>query len=74
MAVPMSPEEFQYKTNCILKYQSQLHDAPFQDGTEGRLGWQLSLDRNLNLAQQYQELGLASYEAIEAFVQYKVKG
>lgn len=74
MAVPMSPEEFQYKTNCILKYQSQLHDAPFQDGSEGRLGWQLSLDRNLNLAQQYQELGLASYEAIEAFVQYKVKG
>lgn len=71
MAVPMSPEEFQYKTNCILKYQSQLHDAPFQDGTEGRLGWQLSLDRNLNLAMQYQELGLASYEAIEAFVQYK---
>lgn len=70
MAVPMSPEEFQVKTEAILKFQSQLHDAAFKDNTDGRLGWQLSLDRNLNLAQHYQELGLASYEAIEAFVQY----
>lgn len=72
MAVPMSPEEFEYKSNTILKYQSQLHDAPFRDHTDGRLGWQFSLDRNRNLAQHYQDLGLASYEAIEAFVQYKV--
>lgn len=73
MAVPMSPEEFQHKTEGILKFQSQLHDAPFQDNVNHRLSWQLSLDRNLNLALHYQELGLASYEAIEAFVQYKVE-
>lgn len=71
MAVPVSPEEFQYKTNGILKFQSQLHDALFQDNSDGRLSWQVALDRNLTLAQHYQELGLASYEAIEAFVQYK---
>lgn len=70
MAVPMSPEEFEYKSNAILKYQSQLHDAPFHDHTDGNLAWQQSLNRNRNLAQHYQELGLASYEAIEAFVQY----
>lgn len=71
MAVPVSPEEFQYKTDGILKYQSQLHDTPFQDNSNERLGWQVALDRNRNLAQHYQDLGLASYEAIEAFVQYK---
>lgn len=73
MAVPVSPEEFQAKTDCILKYQSQLHAAQFQDNSDGRLSWQVALDRNRNLAQHYQELGLASYEAIEAFVQYKVQ-
>lgn len=73
MAVPVSPEEFQHKTDGILKYQSQLHDTPFQDENTELLAWQVALARNRNLAQHYQELGLASYEAIEAFVQYKVQ-
>ncbi|MCQ2287888.1 MAG: 6-phosphogluconolactonase [Muribaculaceae bacterium] len=71
MAVPVSPEEFQYKTEGILKFQSQLHAAQFQDNNDGRLSWQVALDRNRTLAEHYQKLGLASYEAIEAFVQYK---
>lgn len=71
MAVPMSPEEFSDKRDAILKYQSQIHDAPFRTSTDGKLSWQHSIERNRNLAEVYQQLGLATYEAIEAFVQYR---
>jgi glucosamine-6-phosphate deaminase len=70
MAVPMSPEEFSEKRDAILKYQSQIHDAPFRTGDDGKLPWQRSIERNRDLAEKYQQLGLATYEAIEAFVQY----
>ena len=71
MAVPMSPEEFSDKRDAILKYQSQIHDAPFRTSAGGKLSWQRSIERNHNLAEVYQRLGLATYEAIEAFVQYR---
>ena len=71
MAVPMSPEEFSEKRDAILKYQSQIHDAPFRTGDDGKLPWQRSIERNRDLAEKYQQLGLATYEAIEAFVQYR---
>ena len=71
MAVPMSPEEFSHKRDAILKFQSQIHDAPFRTSADGKLSWQRSIDRNRNLAEVYQQLGLATYEAIEAFVQYR---
>lgn len=70
MAVPMSPEEFQYKRDAILKHQSQVHDAPFIDPDDEDLNWQRSLRRNQETAALYSKLGLASYEAIETFVQY----
>lgn len=70
MAVPMSPEELRFKRNSILKHQSQMEAAPFL-GDDERLFWQRSEDRNRGLAQLYASLGLASYEAIEAFVQYR---
>lgn len=70
MAVPMSPEEFQYKRDAILKHQSQVHDAPFIDPEDEQLNWQRALKRNQATANLYSRLGLASYEAIEAFVQY----
>ena len=71
MAVPMSPEEFGDKREAILKFHSQIHDAPFRTSADGKLPWQRSIDRNRGLAEQYQQLGLATYEAIEAFVQYR---
>ncbi len=70
MAVPMSPEELRRKRNSILKHQSQMESAPFL-GDDERLFWQRSEDRNRGLAKLYESLGLASYEAIEAFVQYR---
>ncbi len=70
MAVPMSPEEFSYKREAVLKYQSQVHDAIYRDPEDGKLGWERSLDRNHNTADIYSALGLASYEAMETFVRY----
>ena len=69
MAVPLSPEELRQKRNSILKHQSQMENAPFLGGDE-RLFWQRSEDRNKGTADLYRRLGLASYEAIEAFVEY----
>ena len=71
MAVPMSPEEFQYKRDAFLKYQSQVHDVPFLDPENDDLNWQRSMRRNQETAALYSKLGLATYEAIESFVQYK---
>ena len=70
MAVPISPEELRFKRNSILKHQSQMENAPFL-GDDDRLFWQRAEDRNRGTAQLYESLGLASYEAIEAFVEYK---
>ena len=69
MAVPMSPEELRFKRNTILKHQSQMENAPFL-GDDDRLFWQRAEDRNRATAQLYSRLGLASYEAMEAFVEY----
>lgn len=70
MAVPISPEELRVKRNSILKHQSQMESAPFM-GNDERLFWQRSEDRNRATAKLYDDLGLASYEAIEAFVEYR---
>lgn len=69
MAVPISPEELRFKRNSILKHQSQMENAPFL-GDDDRLFWQRAEDRNRATARLYEKLGLASYEAMEAFVQY----
>ena len=71
MAVPISPEELRNKRNAILRHQSQMESAPFM-GNDERLFWQRSEDRNKATAELYEQLGLASYEAIEAFVQYQL--
>jgi glucosamine-6-phosphate deaminase len=69
MAVPISPEELRFKRNAILKHQSQAESAPFL-GDDERLFWQRAEYRNRATAELYKQLGLASYEAIEAFVKY----
>lgn len=69
MVVPISPEELRAKRNSILKHQSQMENAPYL-GNDERLFWQRSEDRTRDTAQLYNSLGLASYEAMEAFVEY----
>jgi glucosamine-6-phosphate deaminase len=72
MAVPISPEQLRRKRNSILKQQSQMESAPYL-GNDERLFWQRAEERNQATAKLYNDLGLASYEAIEAFVEYKIE-
>lgn len=69
MAVPLSPDELFKKRKAIFKHQSQKDSALFP-GNDKREFWMRSEDRNRGTAQKYNELGLAEYEAIEAFKRY----
>ncbi|MGY4383200.1 glucosamine-6-phosphate deaminase [Pedobacter sp. UYP24] len=70
MAVPLSPQEVERKKFAIFKHQSQKDRAVFP-GDDAREFWQRAEDRNRETAHAYDELGLAEYEAMEAFVRYK---
>ncbi|MBC7655133.1 MAG: glucosamine-6-phosphate deaminase [Oligoflexus sp.] len=70
MAVPLSPQELERKKNAIFKHQSQ-KDRPVFPGDDAREFWVRSEERNKDTAKQYDELGLADYEAMEAFVKWK---
>jgi len=69
MAVPMSPDELMRKRKAIFRHQSQKDSALFP-GTDTREFWQRAEDRNKGLAKQYDQLGLAEYEAMEGFKRY----
>lgn len=70
MAVPLSPDEVLLKRNAILFHQSQKDRVMFQ-GNDSREFWVRAEDRNKNTAKLYDELGLAEYEAIEAFKKFE---
>ncbi|MBO2011184.1 glucosamine-6-phosphate deaminase [Hymenobacter negativus] len=70
MAVPISPEELMCKRKAIFKHQSQKDSAVFP-GNDKREFWQRSEDRNHATAKLYDRLGLAEYEAMEAFVRHQ---
>tara|TARA_Y200000002_G_scaffold375648_1_gene378312 strand:- start:3289 stop:5220 length:1932 start_codon:yes stop_codon:yes gene_type:complete len=70
MAVPLSPEETDKKRRAIFKHQSQ-KDRPLFPGTDKREFWQRADDRTRSTAKTYDQLGLAEYEAMEAFVRWK---
>jgi glucosamine-6-phosphate deaminase len=70
MAVPLSPEEVLRKRYAIFKHQSQKDPAVFP-GEDAREFWVRAEDRNRETAQNYDQLGLADYEAMEAFRRYK---
>lgn len=71
MCVPMSPEEVMHKRKAILKHSSQMESAPYL-GNDSRLFWQRAEDRNKGTARLYDSLGMASYEAMEAFREFKI--
>jgi len=70
MAVPLSPQEVIRKRNAIFKHQSQ-KDTPVFPGEDSREFWVRAQDRNRETAKIYDNLGLADYEAMEAFVRWK---
>ncbi|HPH19482.1 MAG TPA: glucosamine-6-phosphate deaminase [Haliscomenobacter sp.] len=70
MAVPISPEQLLKKRRAIFMHQSQKDRPPFP-GNDEREFWQRAEDRNRESAHIYRKLGLAEYEAIEAFRRWK---
>ncbi len=71
MAVPLSPQEVIRKRLAIYKHQSQ-KDLPVFPGDDAREFWVRAEDRNRETACAYDKLGMAEYEAMEAFVRYKM--
>jgi len=70
MAVPISPQQLRKKRQAIFMHQSQKDRPPFP-GDDNREFWQRAEDRNRDTAHTYRALGLAEYEAMEAFVRWK---
>lgn len=70
MAVPLSPQEVLRKRHAIFKHQSQ-KDVPVFPGDDSREFWVRAEDRTRETARLYDRLGMAEYEAIEAFVRWR---
>ncbi|HXI01332.1 MAG TPA: glucosamine-6-phosphate deaminase [Sphingobacteriaceae bacterium] len=70
MTVPLSPQEVLRKRHAIYKHQSQ-KDRPVFPGDDEREFWMRAEDRTRETAKSYDTLGLAEYEAMEAFVRWK---
>jgi glucosamine-6-phosphate deaminase len=70
MAVPLSPQEVMRKRLAIFKHQSQ-KDLPVFPGDDAREFWVRAEQRTGETAKLYDDLGLAEYEAIEAFVRWE---
>lgn len=69
MAVPMSPDQVARKQRAILMHQSQKDRPPFP-GEDDREFWERARERNKTTAETYRRLGLAEYEAMEAFARW----
>ncbi len=69
MAIPLSPDEVTRKRKAIFKHQSQKDSALFP-GSDAREFWQRAEDRNHATAVLYDKLGMAEYQAFEAFVRW----
>ncbi|MNF13328.1 glucosamine-6-phosphate deaminase-like protein [compost metagenome] len=66
----MSPDQVLDKRHGIFKHQSQKDGVVFQ-GSDSREFWQRAEDRNRETALLYNQLGLATYAAMEAFVKWE---
>ncbi|MEM1214698.1 MAG: glucosamine-6-phosphate deaminase [Bacteroidota bacterium] len=70
MAIPIGPRDVMRKRKAIFQHQSQKDTAMFP-GTDEREFWQRAEDRNRDTANRYNNLGLAEYEAMEAFKRWE---
>ncbi len=66
MAVPLSPAQLAQKLQAIYRHRSQRSQRPVAAASR-RESWQQSEEHNRALAERYDQLGLAEYEALEAF-------
>jgi len=73
MAVPVSPDELDRKSEAIYQHQSQ--KSPTPSGAEGKSEfWQRAEAVNRALAKRYDQCGLAEYEGIEVFRRWRPLG
>jgi glucosamine-6-phosphate deaminase len=70
LAVPLSPQEVLRRRRAIFRHETQKDQALFL-GDDQREFWQRTEDRSRELAAIYNAIGLAEYEAIEAFKRYR---
>jgi glucosamine-6-phosphate deaminase len=66
MAVPLSPDELNLKIEASFQYRSQRRQFPLRDSAHKEI-WQQTDELNRNTASAYDDVGMAEYEAIEAF-------
>ena len=69
MAVPLSPAELTNKVQGIYQHQTQRSQAPTSGRTSHDI-WRQAEECDRRLAETYDNLGLAEYEAIEGFKRY----
>lgn len=67
MAVPLSPDEFEFKIRGIYQHQSQRSQSPSPGSKNTLNSWNQASELNRATAAVYDQLGLAEYEAIEGF-------
>jgi glucosamine-6-phosphate deaminase len=73
MAVPLSPAELTLKLECLYHHRSQRNQTPFIEHGSGET-WQQAENANRATAHDYDRLGMAEYEAIEAFRRSSLAG
>ncbi len=69
MAVPVSPGELSKKRTAIFRHSSQ-KEVMFPGSDDVEI-WRFAIERNRETALKYDKLGMAEYEAIELFVEYR---
>jgi glucosamine-6-phosphate deaminase len=74
MAVPLSPDELATKLDCLFHHRSQRNQTPFAEQQQSGENWQMAENLNRATAKMYDALGLAEYEAIEAFQRLRRNG
>lgn len=69
MAVPLSPDELDLKIEASFQYRSQRRQFPLRDSAHQEI-WQQTDELNRTTAGSYDAIGMAEYEAIEAFKKF----
>ncbi len=72
LAVPLSPQEVLRRRRAIFRHVTQ-RDQALIPGDDSREFWQRTEDRSRQLAEAYNALGLAEYEAIETFKRHRAE-
>ncbi len=69
IAVPLSPSDIHLKRRAIFMHESQKDEALFP-GSDPREFWQRAEDRNKGTANDYNQIGLPEFYALEAFARW----